>query len=311
MPKNELIRCEGPNDFFVWKHPREDFSDRTRLSVPDSQEALFFLNGRALQLFPPGDGHRLPATGNDCEVYYINKAAVMNIPWGTSPPIQYQDPGLHDIVLAVGANGQLTVQVQDSRRLLQKLVLAMSKFTQAELARYFQGECRMQIRATLSEMMQQEKISIVWIDSYLVTIASAIRIKLEPLFNEYGLSLKGFQIYAVAVPEGDPSYNAILKAKEERARRLIEGITYPEEQRFQLMHKLVSREGVSDTLMDIGIGAGAGSGVGVGVSAVMNEMVRGTMLGTSSYCPKCGKPVKAGQSFCSKCGAEQNWEGDA
>ena len=50
----EIIKYEGDNSTFVWKHPCEDFNTTTQLIVHESQEAILFLNGQALDLFGPG-----------------------------------------------------------------------------------------------------------------------------------------------------------------------------------------------------------------------------------------------------------------
>ena len=50
----ELIKYEGDNSTFIWKHPCEDFNSMTQLVVHESQEAIFFMNGQTLDLFGPG-----------------------------------------------------------------------------------------------------------------------------------------------------------------------------------------------------------------------------------------------------------------
>ena len=50
----DIIKYEGDNSTFVWKHPCEDFNSMTQLIVHESQEAIFFMNGEALDLFGPG-----------------------------------------------------------------------------------------------------------------------------------------------------------------------------------------------------------------------------------------------------------------
>ena len=56
--KNEglasVIKYEGANDTFVWKHPIEDFNLGSQLIVHESQEAIFFKDGRALDLIGAG-----------------------------------------------------------------------------------------------------------------------------------------------------------------------------------------------------------------------------------------------------------------
>ena len=46
-----IIKYEGDNSTFVWKHPCENFNTATQLIIYESQEAIFFLNGQALDLF--------------------------------------------------------------------------------------------------------------------------------------------------------------------------------------------------------------------------------------------------------------------
>ena len=49
-----IIKYEGDNSTFVWKSPIEDFNTLSQLIVHQSQEAVFFKNGQALDLFEAG-----------------------------------------------------------------------------------------------------------------------------------------------------------------------------------------------------------------------------------------------------------------
>ena len=91
----EIIKYEGDNSTFIWKHPCEDFNTTTQLIVHESQEAIFFMNGQALDLFGAGrytlETENIPLikkflnkpTGDKtpfhCEVYFINKTEQMAI----------------------------------------------------------------------------------------------------------------------------------------------------------------------------------------------------------------------------------------
>ena len=52
----ELIKYEGDNSTFIWKHPGEDFNSLTQLIVHESQEAR---NGK---------GHTKSQTTNEIQV---------------------------------------------------------------------------------------------------------------------------------------------------------------------------------------------------------------------------------------------------
>ena len=45
---------DGDNQTFVWKYPGEDFNTASQLIVHESQEAVLFKDGQALDLFGPG-----------------------------------------------------------------------------------------------------------------------------------------------------------------------------------------------------------------------------------------------------------------
>lgn len=144
----DIIKYDGPNDTFVWKFPGEDFNTLSQLIVAESQEALFFKDGKALDLFGPGKYTlhtqnipfirrlvNLPFNGESpfhCEVYFINKVVSMDVKWGTTSPIPIQD-AIYKIILPICANGQFAVRVTDSKKLLVKLVGTISVFDQLTL----------------------------------------------------------------------------------------------------------------------------------------------------------------------------------
>lgn len=118
-PITSVIQYEGDNSTFVWKHPCENFNTSSQLIVHESQEAILFLNGQALDLFGPGrhtlETENIPIlrrfvnlpTGGvsafHCEVYFINKTEQMAIRWGTDSKVQYIDPTYHSRSLSAQA----------------------------------------------------------------------------------------------------------------------------------------------------------------------------------------------------------------
>ncbi|MGN0687659.1 MAG: SPFH domain-containing protein [Oscillospiraceae bacterium] len=132
-----VIKYEGDNSTFVWKHPIEDFNLGSQLIVHESQEAIFFRDGKALDLFGAGrytlttqniplleELYKLPTNADTIfhsEVYFINQTVQMGIKWGTDSKVRLFDPatGLH---IEIGACGNFSLRVKDSRKLLIKLV---------------------------------------------------------------------------------------------------------------------------------------------------------------------------------------------
>ena len=54
MPILDVIKFEGDNSAIIWKHPAEDFNTQSQLIVQESQEAILFKDGQALDTFGPG-----------------------------------------------------------------------------------------------------------------------------------------------------------------------------------------------------------------------------------------------------------------
>jgi membrane protease subunit (stomatin/prohibitin family) len=217
----DVVRYEGNNDTFVWKHPIEDFNTGTQLIVHESQEALFFSNGQALDLFGPGR-HKLStenipllskffnlATGGEspfhCEVYFINKTEQMTVKWGTRSKAEYVEP-TYGFPLQIGASGEMSLRAEDSRKLLVKLVGAEKSLTQQALLEKFRIFLDARVKTYLVQLIKTEKINIFEIDEHLTAMSEALREKLRPDFLDYGISLERFFVGTFVKPEEDRAY---------------------------------------------------------------------------------------------------------
>lgn len=225
----ELIKYEGDNSTFIWKHPSEDFNSLTQLVVHESQEAIFMMNGQALDLFGPGrytlETQNIPELGKflkrltgdtspfHCEVYFINKTVQMAVKWGTDSKIRYLDPNM-GIPLEIGACGEMNLQVSDSRKLLINLVGTMNgiawedkgnEFTKS-LSNSFRPLISTAVKTHLSSAIKAESINILEIDENLEKLSAILREKIVEGFEEYGLTIPQFYITNVALPENDPNF---------------------------------------------------------------------------------------------------------
>ena len=228
----EIIKYEGDNSTFIWKHPSEDFNSMTQLIVHESQEAIFFLNGQALDLFGPGrytlETQNIPkigkflnrATGGEtpfhCEVYFINKTVQMALKWGTDSKVRYIDPE-SGLPLELGASGSMNLMVDDSRKLLVKLVGTMqgiawdadtSGFTKS-LQSCFRPLISMAVKSNLTAAIKARSFDIFEIDEHLSELSDVLHEKIRPGFEEYGLTIPQFYLTTVVLPEDDPNFRRL------------------------------------------------------------------------------------------------------
>ena len=224
-----IIKYEGDNSTFIWKHPCEDFNSLTQLIVHESQEAIFFMNGQALDLFGPGrhtlETQNIPKLGKllnrttggvtpfHCEVYFINKTVQMAIKWGTDSKVRFLDPNL-GIPLEIGASGEMNLAVSDSRKLLLKLVGTMNGISWAaepagftkSLQNCFRPLISTAVKAHLSSTIKVNGINLLEIDENLEKLSEVLRLSIVPGFEEYGLTIPQFYVTNVVLPENDPNF---------------------------------------------------------------------------------------------------------
>ncbi len=217
----EVIKYEGDNSTFIWKHPCEDFNSLTQLIVHESQEAIFFMNGQALDLFGPGrytlETQNIPligkalnrATGDKtpfhCEVYFINKTEQMSIKWGTDSKVQYVDP-IYGFPISIGASGEMSLRAEDSRKLLIKLVGTENFLGQQKLIGFFRAFLMTRVKTYIAQVMKTNAINIFEIDENLTSFSDNIKKLLVPDFSDYGISLERFFVTTIVKPDGDRQY---------------------------------------------------------------------------------------------------------
>lgn len=227
----DVIEYEGDNETFIWKHPCEDFNTLSQLNVHESQEAILFLNGRALDTFGAGR-HTLhtqnipilskilniPSGGETpfhCEVYFINKTEQMSIKWGIGD-VQFSDPTYNDYTFELGASGELSLRLEDGKKALVKLVGTEKTLTREKVMQNFKPILNMHIKNIFPKILRQNKISIFSIDEHLTDLASAIKEKIADELWDYGFALEKLWINTIVKPENDMVYQQFnqLKAEE-------------------------------------------------------------------------------------------------
>lgn len=346
MPISHIIKYEGDNNIFIWKHPCEDFNTSSQLIVHQSQEAIFFANGQALDLFGPGrytlKTENIPilrkilniSTGGispfHCEVYFINKTEQMSIRWGTDSKVQFIEP-IYKFPISIGASGEMTLSIDDSRKLLIKLVGTENYLDRQKLVSYFRGILMTKIKTYIAQTIRLCGINIFEIDEKLEMFSKEIHAKLIDDFIEYGINLNRFYVTTIVKPDGDSQYerfkelhfrqyadvveaklkqktdiiNAeteaqkiIIDSKAQATKREQEGYTYEAEHRFNVAENIAKNEGIGQ-FTNAGIGLGMISGIGGSISNIVGSSINNSNNQTDKQID-----IEQVISFCENCGAK-------
>ena len=234
-----IIKYEGDNETLVRKHPIEDFNFGSQLIVHESQEAIFFRDGQALDLFGAGRYtlqtqqlpllekiYKLPTDTEGTfhsEVYFVNLATQMGIKWGTDSKVRLFDPtsGLH---IEIGASGEFNIRVTDSRKLLLKVVGTTGGLGQEQLLGigngkgFFRSMVMTQVKSYLAQTIKENAINILEIDEHLMALSGALRERINAALDEYGLTMPEFYVSRIVTPDDDPNFR---RMKEQYAEQYL------------------------------------------------------------------------------------------
>lgn len=245
-----VIKYEGSNEVLAHKHEKEDFTIGSQLIVHESQEALFFRDGKVFDQFTAGrhtlvtnnipkvrDYMKLGTGGINvfhCEVYFINMVTQMGIRWGTDSKVRLFDPasGLH---VEIGASGNFNMRVTDARKLVLKLVGTTEGLVQSDVTGdgksygtgMFKALIINKVKANLARIIKEENLNILEIDAYLDVLSSKLMIDINDTLDEYGLTMPEFYVTSIVTPDDDPNFvrlkqqfaDKTLKVREEEVRK--------------------------------------------------------------------------------------------
>ena len=323
----EVVKYNGAANVFAWKYPSEELGTWTQLIVNESQEAVLFKGGKALDVFGSGRhtldtknipllnkivnlpfGGRSPFTA---EVWYVNKLFKLDIKWGTASPIQIQDPK-YGVFVPVRSNGMFGIQIDDSKKFLIKLVGTMPGFDEQSVIKYFRGLYITKVKDAISSYVVKKGISALEINAYIDELSSYMKERIQPEMEGYGIKLASFYVNEISIPENDPAVKKLKNALAKKAEMNIIGYSYQQERSFDTMESAVQNESMGAAPF---MGAGMGIGMGVGVGGAMASSMSG-IAGQMKFdasdnmaeCPKCHAKMEKTQRFCGTCGFDMQQE---
>ena len=314
----DIIKSDNKNGKLIWKHEIEDFNTGTQLIVHESQEAVFFMNGHALDLFGPGkytlETQNMPLlskffnkssgdkTPFHCQIYFIDKTEQMAIKWGTDSKVQYMEPK-YEFPLQIGACGEMTYLVEDSRKLLIKVVGTEDNIDNSDLSHKLRSFIMAKVKPYLAEILQKGDYSIFEVDAHMLEISECMNSRLIEDFKEYGLNLKHFFVTTIAKPDGDEIYErfkriyieqyasiaeanikkqvGIIESEEAAKKRETEGYNYHQEKAYDIAQNVASNEG-SGNYSSMGIGLGVMGAVANNISGTLNNSLEQISLDNKS-----------------------------
>ena len=253
----------------------------SQLTVRESQDAIFFRDGKALDVFGAGrhilKTQNIPVIGKwvtsfgygpdspfRAEVLFIGKQLFPNLKWGTKEPILFRDTELQMIRLR--SYGSFSIQVQDSMLFVNKVVGTMGLYTTAVIEDYLRGIIISKLNVVLGKMLQSVfDITVMMDDLNLV-----FRTELQQDFAGLGLTLHDLYIQSISVPE------EVQGMIDTRSGMNAVG-------NLDQYMKLKVADSLGDAAKNTGnAGAGMGLGAGLGMGMAMPNIIQQAMQTNST-----------------------------
>jgi membrane protease subunit (stomatin/prohibitin family) len=308
--------------------------------VRESQEAVFYRDGKAMDVLGPGrhtlTTQNIPVlaglvdmvfsgegTPFRAEVYYINKKTFTDLKWGTKEPIIFRDSELSMVRLR--AFGNFSMKIVDSLLFVNKMVGTNGKYSTGDIEAFLKSI----IISRLADLLGETMSTIFDLAAKYDELGALEKARVTDDFSKYGIQMVDFYISAITPPE------EVQKRIDERSGMGVLG-DMNEYMRFKTATALgdAAKAGGGGGAAGAGVGMGAGLGMGMAMANTMGQamspqaqqtavpaaaaMVVCPACGKSvrdgkfcpecgkplaTLCPACGKPVPAGGKFCPACGA--------
>lgn len=278
----DVIQHNGTKEDIVWKFPYNNISSASQLIVNASQEAIFVRGGIVCDVFGPGTHTlstsnlplldkivNLPFGGNTpfvAEIWYVNKTIKRGLKFGTPSPIRVIDPmfGSSNVSIPIRAHGDYSIRVSDSTLLLNSFVGTLHEISTNDIIDKFSSLVVQELNKQIKTFSRVNHISPLDFPDNAENIAICIKEHLQEKFDIYGITIEDFQFSHIAPNENDATvkelYNNRIKAVTEVERRAIQGISYEQERKFNILETAAGNQGNVGNIMGVGIGLSMGQG---------------------------------------------------
>lgn len=315
----DVIEWVEPEEgILAYRYPMQDreIQNGGKLTVRESQFAVFVNEGRLADAFGPGlytlNTQTLPIltylknwdkafkSPFKSDVYFFSARIQTDQHWGTQNPITIRDQEFGAVRLR--GFGIYSYHLSEPKTFYPKISGTRELYRVADL----EGQLRNTIIAKMTDGFASSQIPFLDMAANQNALAERIAEQIKPAFTEYGLTLDGFVVENLSLPE------ELQKILDQRIGMTMVGDMgrYTQYQVAQSIPVAATNEGSG------GVGVGAGLGAGVAMGQAMMDAVKKSTSGSgggaapagaadAKFCTECGKSIPRSAKFCPECGKTQ------
>jgi membrane protease subunit (stomatin/prohibitin family) len=271
-----------------------------QLIVRQNQAAVFFRDGRGLDIIGPGRhtlstlnlplitkalslpfGFKSPFRA---EVYFVDLKVFTNLRWGTKDPVAFRDRELG--LVRLRAFGAFTIKIVQPLLLLNTVAGLRASFKTSDIEDYL----REVIVSRLNDYLGNRVDTLFDLPKHYQEMADAVHARLTADFEKYGITLVDFLINRITPPE------EVQRMIDEKSGMSAVG-DLDQFLRFRTAKALGDSGAAAG-----GMGLGVGAGIGMMIPGMLARGVAGP--GGTMTCPDCHSELAADSRFCPRCGKQ-------
>jgi len=295
----------------------QEIKNGARLTVRESQAAVFVYQGQIADVFSPGlytiDGGNTPILSKlgawmhgfnspfKSEVYFVNTKQFTDLKWGTSNPVMMRDTDFGMVRLR--AFGIYSIRVADPSAFIKEIAGTNAHFVTEDI----EGQLKRTLVSGFSDALAESKIAALDLASNYDELGKFTRTKLADDFKGFGLDLTKFVIENISLPA------EVEAAMDKRTSMGVIGDVgrYAQFQAADAMRDAAQNTGGGGAATGAGLGAGfaIGNAMAGAMSNAMNPAKSEGAAVAKVACPKCGAANLAGAKFCNDCGTKMETAG--
>ena len=319
----DVIEWVEPEEgLLAYRYPMQDreIQNGGKLTVRDSQAAVFVNEGKVADAFGPGlytlNTQTLPIltylknwdkafkSPFKSDVYFFSTRIQIDQHWGTQNPISIRDKEFGAIRLR--GFGIYSYHLSDAKSFYSKISGTRDIYHVADL----EGQLRNTIIAKMTDAFAASQVPFLDMAANQGALAEKIGEALKPSFTDYGLALDSFVVENLSLPD------ELQKVLDQRISMNVLGDMgkFTQYQVAQAIPIAAGNEGGGA----VGMGAGLGAGVAMG-QAMMDAVKKsistpavgaapapaGAPSAETKFCGECGKSISRSAKFCPECGKPQ------
>jgi membrane protease subunit (stomatin/prohibitin family) len=318
---------ESGDDLLAWRFPTADFEIQQggQLIVRETQMALFVDQGHVADVFGPGTytirTENLPVLTDlrhwskgfespfKSEVYFFSTRLRLNQTWGTANALTIRDPEFGAVRLR--GFGVYSYRIADPGVFFRRVSGTRDAYAVADL----EGQLRSTLVSTLTDHFGESQVAFLDMAANQDALARAVMQKARPAFADLGLSLEGFQIQNISLPD------ELQKRLDERIGMGIVGdlARYTQFQVGQSIPTAAASGGAAGAGVGVGAGIAMGQAMGQAIGQAIGQAAQGAPAhapqppvapaqspaapAAGIVCGRCQARLDRASKFCPECGA--------